>query len=175
VVVVSSDFQRNDFYTKLFYCKPGTIHEMLILTPIPLYTIYDVLVFRFRVWTTEKEINIFSDWNISGDITQSISSDQKLVNVIPFQKGGSLSVVGSLDLPSEDDEDGSGSSSSSGGIRTEFEFTSAKLDLAKWGTYNFPPVGKGWFDTIYLDEDLRVDVNSRNDILICTPFENDGA
>ena len=88
------------------------------------------------------------------------------MNVIPFRKGGSLSVVGSVDLPSLSSAD---VEECGDRIRTEFEFTSATLDLAKWGTYNFPPVGKGWFDTIYLDEDLRVDVNSRNDILICTP------
>jgi len=45
------------------------------------------------------------------------------------------------------------------------------LDLVRFGKYSFPPVGSGWFDTIYLDEELRCDVNSRNDILICTPFK----
>lgn len=53
--------------------------------------------------------------------------------------------------------------------RTNFKFTSAKLDLDKWGKFDFPPVGEGWFDTVYLDEDLRIDTNSRDDILICTP------
>ena len=62
-----------------------------------------------------------------------------------------------------------GDSSSPSGIRTYFEFTSATLDLDKWGTYTVPPLGKGWFDTLYLDEELRVDLNSRDDILICTP------
>ena len=55
------------------------------------------------------------------------------------------------------------------GQRTAFEFDTATLDLAKWGSYNFPPVGEGWFDTIYLDDSLRVDTNSRDDILICAP------
>jgi hypothetical protein len=57
------------------------------------------------------------------------------------------------------------------GIRTDFEFESATLDLGKWGSYALPPVGKGWFDTIYLDENLRVDINSRDDILICTSVD----
>lgn len=52
-------------------------------------------------------------------------------------------------------------------LRTQFKFLNAKLDIGKWGVYNFPPVGEGWFDTIYLDEDLRIDTNSRDDILIC--------
>eukprot|EP00978_Attheya_sp_CCMP212_P001072 scaffold2197_cov57-Attheya_sp.AAC.2 len=110
-----------------------------------------------REWTTEKEINVFQDWGISGDITQTIDGTN-LENLIPFKKGGSFGVTGSLSVPIE------------GGMRTNFQFTEACLDLGKWGTYKLPPVGAGWFDTIYLDEDLRVDTNSRNDILICTPF-----
>mmetsp|Transcript_1622 Transcript_1622/g.1767 ORF Transcript_1622/g.1767 Transcript_1622/m.1767 type:complete len:226 (-) Transcript_1622:443-1120(-) len=123
------------------------------------------------VWTTEKEINLFIDWNISGEITQTIKNNV-LSNDIQFQKGGSLSVSGSLEsiVPNDGEEvrnTGSKDENSSL-IRTNFEFESATLDLAKWGSYNFPPLGKGWFDTVFLDEDLRVDLNSRDDILICT-------
>lgn len=107
------------------------------------------------VWTTEKEINIFSDFNISGDITQTITSDS-LENYIPFQKGGGLGVKGSI-IPDESIRE-----------RTNFQFQSATLELGKF-KLSIPPIGKGWFDTIYLDEDLRVDVNSRDDILICVP------
>lgn len=106
-------------------------------------------------WTTEKEINVFSDWNISGDITQTITSDS-LENLIPFKKGGSFGVKGKI-APNDDIAQ-----------RTNFEFESATIDL-QWFKFTIPPVGKGWFDTLYLDEDLRVDVNSRNDILICIP------
>jgi len=123
------------------------------------------------VWTTEKEINLFIDWNISGEITQTIKNNVHS-NDIQFQKGGSLSVSGSLEsiVPTDGEEvrnTGSKDENSSL-IRTNFEFESATLDLAKWGSYNFPPLGKGWFDTVFLDEDLRVDLNSRDDILICT-------
>jgi len=117
------------------------------------------------VWTTEKEINLFIDWNISGDITQTIQNNV-LTNDIQFQKGGSLSVIGSLSEVTNTDSDDDNNSNSL--IRTNFEFESATLDLAKWGSYNFPPLGKGWFDTVFLDEELRVDLNSRDDILICT-------
>jgi len=111
------------------------------------------------VWTTEKEINIFIDWNISDQITQTITKDNSLINDIRFQKGGSLSVAGLLGKDGNNDS-----------IRTNFKFESATLDLARWGSYNFPPLGKGWFDTVYLDEELRVDLNSRDDILICIPL-----
>lgn len=56
------------------------------------------------------------------------------------------------------------------GIRTNFEFESATLDLGKW-KLELPPVGKGWFDTIFLDDTLRIDTNSRDDILICRAEE----
>jgi len=115
------------------------------------------------LWTTEKEINLFIDWNISGQITQTLDNEV-LENNIPFQKGGSFGVRGKLSIPEDDDEI---IKTSSQGLRTEFEFEVASLDLGKWGKYSFPPVGKGWFDTVYLDENFRIDLNSRNDILIC--------
>ena len=116
------------------------------------------------MWTTEKEINFFIDWNISGQITQTID-DRVLENNIPFLKGGSFGVKGKLSIP-EDDVDET-TDSTSEGVRTEFEFETASLDLGKWGKFSFPPVGKGWFDTVYLDENFRIDINSRDDILIC--------
>lgn len=101
---------------------------------------------------------MFKEWGISGTISQTIDGSL-LENLIPFRRGGSFEVKGRLSIPRPDD------------IRTEFEFESATLDLGKWGSYTLPPIGKGWFDTVYLDDNLRVDVNSRNDILICTPVE----
>ena len=109
-------------------------------------------------WTSEKEINFFKDVGIcTGDITQLIDGSV-LENNIPWRNGG-LGVIGDLTVTGE-----------SNPIRTEFEFQVAKLDFGSWGTYELPPVGKGWFDTIYLDDELRVDTNSRDDILICTPL-----
>ena len=101
--------------------------------------------FGLSIWPTEKEINIFSDWNISGDITQTLQPG-KLENVIPFRKGGGLGVSGTI-APDDVIQQ-----------RTNFEFTSAELDL-DWFKFSLPPVGKGWFDTVYLDDDLRVDLN----------------
>ena len=110
-------------------------------------------------WTTEKEINFFLDWKISNEIGQTIDADLNLNNNIEFVRGGGFYVQGKLTIPDPQ------------GVRTNFEFETATLDLGpRWGQYQFPPVGAGWFDTIYLDETLRVDVNSRDDILICTPY-----
>lgn len=122
------------------------------------YTCTSYSLHPFSEWTTEKEINVFDDWGISSTISQTIDGSV-LQNLIPFKRGGSFGVTGSLTIPDPD------------GIRTEFEFESATLDLAKWGKYTLPPVGKGWFDTVYLDDNFRVDTNSRDDILICTAEE----
>ena len=118
-------------------------------------------------WTTEKEINFFLDLGFSRDISQTIAYDKTIImsgggtidNSIPFVKGGGFFVTGTLEIPDPQ------------GMRTNFEFATAKLDISPWklGTYEFPPVGAGWFDTLYLDESLRIDINSRDDILICTP------
>ena len=98
------------------------------------------------------------DQGLSTQIEQTLSEGEKLENWIPFVKGGGFVVTGSIN-PVVDD--------TNNGLRTEFKFKNAKLDIGKWGTYNFPPVGEGWFDTVYLDDELRIDLNSRNDILIC--------
>ena len=110
-------------------------------------------------WTTEKEINFFLDWGLSNEIGQTIAGP-KINNNIEFVRGGGFYVSGKLNIPDPN------------GPRTEFEFETATLDLGKWGNFEFPPVGAGWFDTVYLDETLRVDLNSRDDILICTPGES---
>jgi PAP_fibrillin len=107
------------------------------------------------VWTTEKEINLFLDKGWSTDISQTIR-DGILTNCIPFvQDRGSFDVVGRLYRLDSDTP-----------VRTRFEFQSATLRI-KALSVPLPPVGKGWFDTVYLDDTFRVDVNSRNDILIC--------
>ena len=108
-----------------------------------------------REWTSEKEINFFLQSGISNRITQTLSNGC-LENYIPFVQGGGFGVSGSIrpalsDFKSDDYEEQELLLLS---CRTEFQFTNAKLDLGKWGIYNFPPVGRGWFDTIYLDDGM---------------------
>ena len=57
------------------------------------------------------------------------------------------------------------------GARSEFKFTQAQVSLSFFNggkPLSLPPIGSGWFDTIYLDDDLRCDYNSRGDILVFT-------
>ena len=123
------------------------------------------------LWTTEKEINFFIDQGISLQIYQTISTDgADLSNSIEFRNGGGLFVTGMLSTSTTVD-----ATAAVGNIqnplRNYFKFDTATLELQRIGKFSFPPVGSGWFDTIYLDDDLRCDVNSRKDILICTPLK----
>jgi hypothetical protein len=133
----------------------AVISELSELSPTPNSANSPLLQKKWLLeWTTEKEINFFINWDLCAEITQVINGPL-LENCIPFKRGGYLGVKGSL--------------TTAGGPRTNFEFTEATLDLGSFGSFKIPPVGKGWFDTVYLDEDLRVDTNSRDDILICSP------
>ena len=137
------------------------IEQLTPLSPIQATAISPLLQKKWILqWTTEKEINFFLEKGISlpGSIYQVIDGTV-LENRIPFRNGGSFGVTGALSIPDAE------------GMRTDFVFTQATLDVGRWGVYQFPPVGQGWFETLYLDDNLRIDLNSRNDILICTSEE----
>lgn len=50
--------------------------------------------------------------------------------------------------------------------RMEFAFTSASL---RFGDFSIPvpPVGKGWFENVYVDGERRISRDSRGDTLVC--------
>ena len=119
------------------------MYELAPYNPTPQTATSPKLQRKWRLeWTSEKEINFFLEKGISNEILQTLSGGDTLENYIPFVKGGGFGVTGNINV----DE------TSEGLIRTTFKFSNAKLDLGRWGTYNFPPVGEGWFDTIYLDD-----------------------
>jgi hypothetical protein len=131
--------------------------ELFLAIGTPTAT-YMINALNRSVWTTEKEINIFLNNGWASEITQTIQGSS-LQNNIPFVRDrGFFAVAGSLATPD------------ARGIRTEFVFETATLQLGPLGPFTLPPIGKGWFDTVYLDDDLRIDTNSRDDILICEPF-----
>mmetsp|Transcript_9855 Transcript_9855/g.24982 ORF Transcript_9855/g.24982 Transcript_9855/m.24982 type:complete len:281 (+) Transcript_9855:79-921(+) len=96
----------------------------------------------------------------AGDVWQVIDDDANLLqNVITFPPAGRFQVNSSL----QTDESKS--------IRRNFKFNQAKLVVgdADWNhvrTIPFPPYGQGWFDNVYLDEDLRCAEDSRGDVLV---------
>ena len=120
------------------------IYELCPFNPTQQTATSNLLKKKWIVeWTSEKEINFFLEKGISNEIIQTLNGDI-LENYIPFVRGGGFGVTGKISV----DEDASEEVL----MRTNFKFKNAKLDLGRWGEYNFPPVGEGWFDTIYLDD-----------------------
>ncbi|KAF5827315.1 hypothetical protein DUNSADRAFT_870 [Dunaliella salina] len=114
------------------------------------------------LWGTEKETQfICKNAGIfgtqAGDIYQVIDLDEGLLqNVITFPPSGSFCVNSSISVEN--------------GQRTSFKFTGATLNRAS-GKTNIPPFGKGWFETIYIDDSIRIARDIRGDYLV---VERDG-
>jgi PAP_fibrillin len=159
------DNKEDDMATKRIQVR-SMLDALTAASPISATAASLKLAKKWQVlWTTEKEINIFLDQGWATNIYQVIDNNKGTIeNSIPLVNDrGSFVVQGTI-VPSND-------------RRTEFVFTAATWTIAfnLWKNpkqtvqIKLPPVGSGWFDTLYLDDTLRVDINSRNDILVCRP------
>lgn len=122
------------------------------------------LTARWRLcWTSEQEtlfiVKIARFFGTAaGEIFQNIDIDAgSLQNIITFPPTGAFLVESSAEAV--------------GPQRTAFAFTGAVLILPGGRELRLPPVGKGHFDTLYADGELRVARDSRGDTLI---VERDG-
>jgi len=125
-----------------------SIPAPLSLLSSPFSTVWEL------VWTTEKETLAIADTigpllrrgTPTGGIFQVIDVPRSsLQNVITFPPGDGAFVV---DSTCEADAEGDAANPS----RLNFKFVSARLDAyGKEGWLRFPPVGAGWFDTVWLD------------------------
>jgi hypothetical protein len=89
-------------------------------------------------------------------ITQKLDLyNSKIVeNYIDFVGGGQFAVTGTVTAIDNDDGDSYD--------RTAFEFTTATALL--WGRpFTVPPVGAGWFDTMFCNDRYRLSRDSRGD------------
>ncbi|GBF91057.1 delta tubulin [Raphidocelis subcapitata] len=116
------------------------------------------------LWTTEKETlwivkNAGLFGTKAGEVYQVIDVPAgRLQNVIEFPPDGAFIVDSSVY------EEGAG------GQRLGFKFGAAKVKLPK-RDFGLPPFGQGWFDTVYVDDRLRVAQDIRGDTLV---VERDG-
>ncbi|KAL9175932.1 hypothetical protein ABFS82_02G145300 [Erythranthe guttata] len=109
------------------------------------------------LWTTEKE-QLFIVKNASffgtsaGDVLQVIDVEKKtLNNVITFPPDGVFFVRSDIQVASSQ--------------RVNFQFTSAVLRGKGW-EFPLPPFGQGWFESLYIDDEIRVVKDIRQDYLI---------
>ncbi|XP_030468526.2 probable plastid-lipid-associated protein 11, chloroplastic [Syzygium oleosum] len=109
------------------------------------------------LWTTEKEqLYIIENarWfgTAAGDVLQVIDVEEKaLSNVITFPPDGVFFVRSDIEIASSQ--------------RVNFRFTSAVLRGRSWEV-PLPPFGQGWFENVYLDDEIRVAKDIRGDYLI---------
>jgi len=111
------------------------------------------------MWTTEKETLFLLEKGIfavgpAQESYQVIDVETGLLqNVILFgEESEKMLLINSTLQPTSD-------------VRVDFKFEQAELRLTK-RTIRLPPFGKGWFDTVYLDNNLRVARDIRGDTLI---------
>lgn len=108
-------------------------------------------------WTTEREILFLMEsglpWKPSGPVQQEIDVDAgTLSNRMFFGDDSLFEVFSSIDPEPS-------------GPRVKFEFEACKLTYGGF-TLPLPPVGKGWFESVYLDQDLRVTRDVRGDVTV---------
>ncbi|EFJ31779.1 hypothetical protein SELMODRAFT_36934, partial [Selaginella moellendorffii] len=109
------------------------------------------------LWTTEKEQLFIVDkaplfGTRAGDILQVIDvGENRLNNVITFPPSGAFVVASTMEVVSDK--------------RVEFQFTGALLRSDTW-SFPVPPFGKGWFESVYLDEHIRLAKDIRGDFLV---------
>ena len=115
------------------------------------------------LWTTESELlfavekGLFAAGPCVG-VEQTIDvASGRLENLVLFDNDSRLFVGSTIEPDAAD----------ASGARFNFAFSSCSL---RWRGYDIPlpPVGKGWGDLLYLDDDLRVQRDVRGDLLIAT-------
>lgn len=110
------------------------------------------------VYTTEKEtLFILKNASIFGTTASEVfqvinTAAGTLQNVIEFPPEGAFIVNSSLEW------EGNG--------RTNFKFNGATIKLPNDRRLNLPPVGKGWFKSIYCDGKYRLARDVRGDYLV---------
>ena len=113
------------------------------------------------VWTTESELTFLTDKGFFG-----LPCEGAWQQIGPSDDGDALTLSNRIDFSNGFLNVGSACEPAAVGGRVNFRFESCK---AKWNDVEvpLPPVGSGWFDVLYLDQDLRLCRDVRGDLQIC--------
>ena len=142
----------------------GLIEELAAVNPTPRPAESPKFSGNWKLlWTTESELlfavekGLFAAGPCVG-VEQTIDvASGRLENLVLFDNDSRLFVGSTIEPDAAD----------ASGVRFNFAFSSCSL---RWRGYDIPlpPVGKGWGDLLYLDDDLRVQRDVRGDLLIAT-------
>jgi hypothetical protein len=127
------------------------------------------------VYTTEKEINFFkTSWPFAkvSSITQRLDlypppqqqqSPPMVENYIDFEGGGQFAVTGTVLIVDDNKPNGIIDDQQRKYYdRVAFSFTTATAVV--WGkSVSLPPIGAGWFDTMFCNDQYRLSRDSRGD------------
>jgi hypothetical protein len=111
------------------------------------------------IWSSEKEINFLVGSGLFGDewkrTYQVIDIPKgRLENYILFDNEGDLSVGSTIEPDLEQ------------GSRFNIQFKEASLSWKGLVKLNLPPIGRGWGELLYLDEDIRLQRDIRGDLIL---------
>ena len=113
------------------------------------------------LYTTDKETNFLLDVCGGTAAYQIIDVERaSLRNVVEWGRKRAFVVDSEISLDEADAEGGWEQG------RVNFVFTAAGLKLRSGPTVPVPPFGKGWFDTVFLDDELRISKDVRGDTLV---------
>tara|TARA_A100001037_G_scaffold189379_1_gene169570 strand:- start:2968 stop:3450 length:483 start_codon:yes stop_codon:yes gene_type:complete len=105
------------------------------------------------LWTSERETLFLLEKFKGSTAYQTINVKEKtLGNAVEFSGGNTFLVESEITIENE--------------TKVEFTFTSAGLKFSNGFMLPVPPVGKGWFDNVYVGDRYRVARDSRGDTLI---------
>lgn len=113
------------------------------------------------LWTTEKELLFLMKNGLLGKpcttVTQTVDANaNSLVNFVGCGESSFLKVESYLGGGGDSRDD------------LDFEFSACSLKYGSFPPVPLPPVGKGNFKIAYLDDDFRVQFDSRGDTLMST-------
>jgi len=105
------------------------------------------------LWTSEQETLFLLEKFNNSNAYQTIDVRAKtLSNTVEFAGGNTFLVDSEIEIADE--------------RKVKFKFVSAGLKFSNGFTLPVPPVGKGWFDNVYVSDEYRVARDSRGDTLI---------
>ena len=180
VMRLATEQNRGVGHTKADRARMETAIDALVAAAPPpekANTSHDRLTANWRlIWTSEREtLFLLSKWPGPG-MTKATTTQAyqridvnagTLNNAVVFVSGNVFEVDSTIEVADAGDDERSET-------RVEFAFDAARLAL-RWpleATVPVPPVGKGWFDNLYVDDTLRIARDSRGDTLVVVRDEH---